>query len=1437
MNSANNDILPNVGQEKIPVGGKSTLMRRIRRRMRRRRVDVALEDITVIEASGQFDKQWYLQHNPDVALSGMDPIQHYVRHGAAEGRDPVEGFSTTYYLRNNPDVAASGANPFRHYVAHGRGEGRTPRQQSAHQDHAAAKDDARIIAGSSLFDAGYYLKNNPDVAASGMNPLVHFCQYGFRELRNPSRHFDIGWYWLKHLPGDVDTNPLAHYLRNGLQDNLEIHPAGRLSEEDEQSLCDTAIRLLAPDQRTLPANVYQRAGIVLARQRRWADAEVAFSRVLALEWSNARIHARMAAVLAKQGKWWQAVESWSAATNLDPSRASWFFHLGEAQEKMNRFALAAEAYQRAIDLEPDHPVWYYLLGYMHERAGHQQSAAAAYAEAVARDPRKDVKAFGIGVFHQARSYWPEAAEAYARELKGKPASAELHFKLGMAHDRCYRWQEAEQAYSNAIALKPGKPYWHYRYGFVLERQQRFSEAAEAYAAAAMLSSKPMPYWWYRCGYVLAQSRRHKDACRAYLQTRDRQTLSGGKVEPLDHEQTDKEEQAWLGDYLDKFASEKLFSEAIARDATDAETHYLLGEVRERRRDWAGAAAAYADAVARSSRHRSTWYYRLGFVLYRAGRFGAACDAFRETRLFRLPYGVDTNAYAKNRAVLHNMQYREHVDVLPIRPCTVLYESTHGASVGGNPYAIFEYMVGHPNYGDWTHIWAVTPEAVIPEDIRSHPNVILAEIGSDLYRRYMATASHLINDSTFPYWFSRRPEQKYLNTWHGTPLKTLGKPIRADEEFLSHRNIQRNLLHATHVISPNEHTSDVLMDDFDVRGIFTGKLAETGYPRIDRTLNATPERIARVRSRLNLDPDRPIALYAPTWRGIFGRTEVDVERLRSDLERLVRVPCQWVFRGHPFSEAGLRNAGLPVAIAPPDIDTADVLAVADLLVTDYSSIFFDFLPTRRPVFYYCYDLEEYASSRGLYFDINEMPGPVCPDIESLVAAIQRWLAGGKYAEETYERAIHRFCTHEDGEATAKTVAFFMADDDTYVVSRYRDERPSLLFFGGHFAPNGINASFLNLMNALQESGKYRTTVAVEPLRIKGEPRWLEKFRQLPGGIGVLGRVGRIVQNAEQAWIASRFQQRREFASPAMRHEFGKAYRDEFRRAFGDARLHVLLDFDGYNPYWVTLFAMGGDLSSVCWLHNDFFEEFVLKHPYLKSLFAMYPNCGSLISVSERMAEVNKTKLAGRFHIPENKFKHCINVIDGQALDQLAEAPLDSDLLQWFEGDSATFLTMGRMSPEKDHAKLITAFASVVQHHSEAKLVILGEGVLRLRLERQIEELGLAASVYLAGQRSNPFPALRRCDCFVLSSNHEGQPMVLLEALALKRPVIATDIDGNCGVLRGIYGELVDNCAEGLARGMLRFLEGELDSRPFDASAYRAAALSQFEAILPPQGLEG
>jgi CDP-glycerol glycerophosphotransferase len=133
------------------------------------------------------------------------------------------------------------------------------------------------------------------------------------------------------------------------------------------------------------------------------------------------------------------------------------------------------------------------------------------------------------------------------------------------------------------------------------------------------------------------------------------------------------------------------------------------------------------------------------------------------------------------------------------------------------------------------------------------------------------------------------------------------------------------------------------------------------------------------------------------------------------------------------------------------------------------------------------------------------------------------------------------------------------------------------------------------------------------------------------------------------------------------------------------------------------------------------------------------------------------------------------------------------------------------------------------HPTCKLTILGDGPLRDDLEFLIEELALTSNVFLAGLRINPFPALQRSDCFVFSSDYEGQGLVVLEALILGKPVISTDVVGPRSVLENGHGMLVENSVQGLVDGMRDFLGGRIDPSAFDYDAYQREAIHKFERV--------
>lgn len=176
-----------------------------------------------ITSAGFFDAHWYLGQNPDVVQANINPLQHYVRYGAAEGRRPCPNFDPQWYLQQNPDVARAGVEPLSHYLTHGWREGRDP---------------------TPLFRSAWYLQKNPDVAAAGIEPLTHYMSSGWREGRDPSLFFQSAWY----LAQNIDVNhagvePLTHYLssgwREGRSPNRLFKPTWYLEQNPDVAQANT----------------------------------------------------------------------------------------------------------------------------------------------------------------------------------------------------------------------------------------------------------------------------------------------------------------------------------------------------------------------------------------------------------------------------------------------------------------------------------------------------------------------------------------------------------------------------------------------------------------------------------------------------------------------------------------------------------------------------------------------------------------------------------------------------------------------------------------------------------------------------------------------------------------------------------------------------------------------------------------------------------------------------------------------------------------------------------------------------------------------------------------------------------------------------------------------------------------------------------------------
>ncbi|MEO6117191.1 MAG: glycosyltransferase [Pseudolysinimonas sp.] len=807
-----------------------------------------------------------------------------------------------------------------------------------------------------------------------------------------------------------------------------------------------------------------------------------------------------------------------------------------------------------------------------------------------------------------------------------------------------------------------------------------------------------------------------------------------------------------------------------------------------------------------------------------------------------------------RAARHEVH--AHYRRQAVRPDVVFYESFAGNGMLCNPEAIFRALLADPQFAHLQHVWALRStheNQTIVREFAHDSRVTFVRMGSVGYFRALARSGWLVNNATFPTEFSKRPGQIYLNTWHGTPLKKMGYDIGDPASRVA--NVVRNFLQADYLVAASPFMVEQMYERAHLlANVFTGKIIDEGYPRIDLQFLDDAGRDAmraRLEQELGIElRDRKVILYAPTWKGTnFNHPQDDIDELVDRVTELRNGVDESryvvVLKTHQVVHKFAANLpGLAGVLVPNELPTNSVLAVTDVLVTDYSSIFFDFLATERPIAFLTPDIDDYAGYRGLYFEPTEWPGPVTTSVPQLIEALREIDRNGVSDDvrARYASMRQRFAGREDGGATSRIIDIvFRGKTEGYrVADASRDGRKTLLVYAGGMRPNGITSSLINLLNEVDYQRFDVTVVFPNSYRRV----ILEKQGELNAQARLISRVGGMNGSKlthlrrRLSWLTRDLSSHR--TSAAQR----QLWDDEWMRCFGDARFDEVIDFSGYGPLFSTLFLHAPGAEKSIWMHNDMVADAhrvtggrrrLLRD--LSGIFSLYREFDHLVSVSPSLRDINRDKLArwadsGRFTSARNLAS--IETVRANAAVELEVAVADPETGEtpaWAarlgrHSGRTTFVTVGRLSPEKNQARLLDAFAQVHRIHPTAQLVIVGSGPLLGALQHRAELLGISAEVIFAEHQSNPHAIMAASDCFVLSSNYEGQPMVLLEALMVGLPIVTVAFGAVADAVPAGSARIVDQDVSGLVDGMNAFLNGEVAVGSFDPYTYNRESIAEF-----------
>ncbi|EAL0051157.1 glycosyltransferase [Campylobacter coli] len=1106
---------------------------------------------------------------------------------------------------------------------------------------------------------------------------------------------------------------------------------------------------------------------------------------------------------------------------------------------------------------------YYFFGiwYYHKKKDYKK-AQSYFLKALKRQEEHSKCNFKLGMSYFKLKQWKEANEFIFKALTIDPSKKSWGVQLKQTENHLNNtytatklwWKEVEDL-KKQIQNK-GKNFFICRdLAIALENMKRYHEAADYYKQAIELNDKKDSMLYYKLGYCyeskghdsepnIELSKKYYDKAIKYDEELDAQKFGIGifhekqglwqEANKAYLEYYQKTQNLENDDLLYKiaFSFEKLYDwphaeiyykEILKYNYQNSYIHYRLGYVLERQNKLEESLVYYKECSNRANELPQKIFFKIGEILTKLNRPEEAVKFFLYTQDYKDASNYKDVNFSKSAYFYQKCIYTEFYESEKVIDTFILYQSHTARNMSCNPYAIFKYLLQHSDFKNYIHIWAVNDIESVPKKYKKLKNVVLVKPGSVLYLKYLACAKYLINSGSFFRFFIRKKEQKYLATWHGTPLKFLGKDIKRG--FLDYEVTQKDFLQSTHIIAPNKHTASVLIDRYDIEGIYSGMVYESGYPRIDTTINITDAEKKLIKKQLGIKEDKKIILYAPTYRNSFEKADLNFEQVRKDIEILQESTDYTVlYRGHYTTEQNTN-----ILSVSREIDTNELLSIVDVLITDYSSIFFDFMVLERPIIFYAYDYEQYKNEHGLYFDYIKLECQNCTNITEVVGKLNNPV---KLKQCIIRSDIaQNFISYEDGNATKRVVDMFFFDtyNNDRIYKKNTTEKKQILISSGLFAKNGITSSFLNFINAI-DLNFYSIYLAVDTWQLKGKKDVVEKLRRLNEKIHILGNPNIISQTMEENYLLNHPVYKISRTNEAQEKIFSNIFSRDFRCLYGESKFDGLISFDGYGELWVYRFAYAKtNAKKIIYLHNDMKGEFDVRFPYLEKIFNVYKYFDHILSVSRELSDLNRDNLSDTYQVECDKFDFMNNIIDyknilfksGFVLEYLEDESI-------FNDGGKVFINIARLSPEKNQLMLIKAFQKISSEFNNIKLMILGDGPLKEDLKLYILKNNVK-NVYLLGNRNNPYPYLRKADCFILSSLHEGQPMVLLESLVLKKPIIATNITGNRSVLNSRGGLLVNPDIDSLSKAMIKYLKESIQTCNFDFVEYNNIILEKFNYL--------
>ena len=352
-----------------------------------------------------------------------------------------------------------------------------------------------------------------------------------------------------------------------------------------------------------------------------------------------------------------------------------------------------------------------------------------------------------------------------------------------------------------------------------------------------------------------------------------------------------------------------------------------------------------------------------------------------------------------------------------------FESFHGKSYSGQPKYIYEKLLdmGYDKYLNF--VWSYNGDLDLPGD------PIITDRRSDNYKKFLGDCDYWVTNISFPM-LKDNDNTVYLQTTHGTPYKRMGADIETNSKNITKGRVLIESETWNYLLAPNEFSKDVFTRAFE----YNGSVISKGYPANDIFYQNMNSKMDKIKKQLNIPKDKKVILYAPTFRDYDVNSKskhqynnlLDYQKLYDNLKDDYILIVRLHYKLSKDLELSDELKEFIIDLSDYD-DIADLYLISDILLTDYSSAFFDYAHSKKPILFYVPDFEMYYSFRGLYDEVKEsLPGPEIYEMDELVASIKDIDNVQKKYSQKYDEFYDKFCKWGHGTASEDVVNIVFGD---------------------------------------------------------------------------------------------------------------------------------------------------------------------------------------------------------------------------------------------------------------------------------------------------------------------------------------------------------------------------------------------------------------------------